>query len=149
MPHRQLTPDQAQQLGEATGKIAALAAKALHHTWPHLDLEALVALFTRDSALEMIAATYLAGIDRGRTPGEAAGDAGTALIRVWADARLAARAQLDAQRADDPAAEPRVVCGCGISVHDNDDARQGHADYWHSEAIPAVWGPPVIPGRAV
>lgn len=149
MPRQQLTPDQVEQLGEATGKIAALAAKALNRTWPHLAVEDLVEQFTRDSALEMIAATYLAGIERGRTPGEAAGEAGTALIRVWADARLEARARLDAQRADDAATEPVVVCACGTSVHDNDEARQDHTDNWHSETSPAVWGPPVLPKRAV
>ncbi|MBA0053463.1 hypothetical protein E0L36_22065 [Streptomyces sp. AJS327] len=147
MPTQQLTPDQVEQLGEATGKIAALAAKALHHTWPHLRLKDLVEQFTRDSALELIALTYPEGIEHDRTPGEAAGEAGAVLIRVWADARLEARAQLDAQRTDGPATEPVVVCACGTSVPDNDEARRGHADAWHSEKSPAVWGPPVVPRR--
>ncbi|MEU8870472.1 hypothetical protein AB0D24_04765 [Streptomyces javensis] len=145
-----LTPAQVADLGEATGKIAAFAAKALHHTYPHLELEGLVASFTRDSSLEMIALSYLAGIDRCLSAGEAAGEACTALIRTWADARLTARARLDEQtvRPDDASTEPVVVCTCGTAVHDNNEARQLHADAWHSEKSPAVWGPPVIRGRA-
>ncbi|MEV6565893.1 hypothetical protein [Streptomyces kronopolitis] len=100
MPERQLTPDQITDLGEAAGKIAAFAAKALHREYPHLDLEGLVGAFTRDSALEMIALRYLDGIELGMSPGDAAGEAGKALIRAWADARLAARAQLARERAD-------------------------------------------------
>ncbi|QKW06962.1 hypothetical protein HUT18_11700 [Streptomyces sp. NA04227] len=149
MPGQQLSPNEVERLGEATGRIAALAAKALNSTWPHLEVEDLVEQFTRDSALVMIASAYLAGIERGLSPGDAAGEAGTALIREWADSRREARARLDAQRADDASTEPVVVCVCGTSVHDNDEARRGHADTWHSETSPAVWGPPVTRNRAV
>lgn len=88
----------ADELGKAVGKIAGLAAISLHDSFPHLDLDQLAETFTRPRALDMIAARFLAGLDSGRTAGEAAADAGTALIRVWADARLAARAQLDAEK---------------------------------------------------
>ncbi|MFD0209137.1 hypothetical protein ACFVH9_08365 [Streptomyces hirsutus] len=92
-----LTPTQVTDLGTAVGKIAGLAARSLHESFPHLDLEQLVETFTRDSAIAMIGTCYLAGLDSGKTPGEAAADAGTTLIRAWADARLAARAELDQQ----------------------------------------------------
>lgn len=87
----------ADELGEAVGKIAGFAALSLHESFPHLNLDQLAETFTRPRALDMISARFLAGLDSGRTPGEAAADAGTALIRVWADARLAARAQRDAE----------------------------------------------------
>ncbi len=86
-------------LGEAVGKIAAFAARTLHEQWPHLDLEELVATFTSDSALTALATRYADGLDSGKAPGEAAADAGVALIHAWAEARLAARALLDAQQA--------------------------------------------------
>lgn len=88
----------AEALGEAVGKIAGLAALSLHESFPHLDLDQLAETFTRPRALDMIGARFLAGLHKGQTPGEAAADAGTALIRVWAGARLAARAQLDAEK---------------------------------------------------
>jgi hypothetical protein len=99
MTTQQLPTLTAQQLGEAVGRIAGIAALSLHESFPHLDLDGLVETFTRDSATTMIAARFVAGLDDGKTPGEAAGAAGTALIRAWADARLAARAELDAQTA--------------------------------------------------
>ncbi|MET8609773.1 hypothetical protein [Streptomyces misionensis] len=99
MTTQQLPAPTADQLGEAVGKIAALAALSLHESFPHLNLDGLVETFIRDSATTMIAARYLAGLDEGKTPAEAAGAAGTALIRAWADARNAARAQLDAATA--------------------------------------------------
>ncbi|WP_228980179.1 hypothetical protein [Streptomyces sp. DH12] len=80
----------ADALGEAVGKVAALAARSLHQSFPHLDLDRLVETFTRPCALDMLAVRFLAGLDSGLTPGEAAANAGTALIRVWADARLTA-----------------------------------------------------------
>ncbi|MYR55027.1 hypothetical protein GTY54_01785 [Streptomyces sp. SID625] len=85
--------------GEAVGKIAGLAASSLHESFPHLDLQRLLDAFTSDPAIAMIGTRYLAGLDEGKTPGEAAAAAGTALIHAWADARLAARAQLDQQTA--------------------------------------------------
>ncbi|NDK24680.1 hypothetical protein FSY75_09365 [Streptomyces sp. TR1341] len=88
----------ADELGEAVGKIAGLAALSLHESFPHLDLDQLAETFTRPRALDMIGARFLNALDSGRTAGEAAADAGTALIRVWADARLTARAQLDAEK---------------------------------------------------
>lgn len=144
MPARQLTPDQVTDLGEAAGKIAAFAAKALHREYPHLDLEGLVGAFTQDSALEMIALRFLDGIEHGKSPGDAAGDAGKALIRAWADARLAARVQLDQEqkapdRPDDCTWDGRVICRCGTEVHDNEEARRGHHEQWHTTDHPAVY----------
>jgi hypothetical protein len=82
-------------LSEAVGKIAGLAAISLHESFPHLSLERLVDAFTQDRAISLIASHYLAGLDEGKTSGEAAGTAGTVLIRAWADARNAARLQRD------------------------------------------------------
>ncbi|MFF7602518.1 hypothetical protein [Streptomyces mirabilis] len=96
---KQLPTLTADQLGEADGRIAGFAALSLHESFPHLSLDSLVETFTRDSATAMIAARFLAGLGAGQTPGEAAGAAGTALIRAWAEARNAARAQLDAATA--------------------------------------------------
>ncbi|MFD9190329.1 hypothetical protein ACFWCA_19125 [Streptomyces phaeochromogenes] len=87
-----LTPAEVEQLGDAVGRIAAYAARALHEEFPHLDLEQLAETFMRSTAVEGIALLYLAALDKGATPGEAAGEAGTALIHAWADARLAAKA---------------------------------------------------------
>ncbi|MGY3199751.1 hypothetical protein [Streptomyces sp. TE5632] len=87
----------AEDLGEAIGKVAAFAALSLHESFPHLGLGELVETFTRPSATRMIAARFTAGLAEGKAPGEAAAAAGTALIREWADARLAARAELDQQ----------------------------------------------------
>ncbi|MGA5127788.1 hypothetical protein ACWCV2_17025 [Streptomyces pseudogriseolus] len=85
-----LTPAQVAQLGDATGRIAAYAARALHQEFPHLDVEQLVETFTRPVAVEGTARLYLAAIQRGATPADAAGKAGRALIEAWADARLTA-----------------------------------------------------------
>ncbi|MFF5968224.1 hypothetical protein ACFY64_31775 [Streptomyces collinus] len=82
-------------LAEAVGRIAGLAAMSLHESFPNLDLDGLVETFTRPSALQMLGGRYLRGLESGRTAGEAAAEAGTALIRTWADARLKARAELD------------------------------------------------------
>ncbi|MFF0092724.1 hypothetical protein ACFYSF_22565 [Streptomyces canus] len=83
---------------EAAGKIAAYAAMSLHESFPDLDLDGLVEVFTRPTAIRMLGSRYLAGAARGLKPGEAAAEAGTILMREWADARLKARAELD-QRA--------------------------------------------------
>ncbi|BBA98326.1 hypothetical protein RVR_4465 [Actinacidiphila reveromycinica] len=91
----------ADELGEAVGKIAGMVARSLHESFPHLDVEQLAETFTRPRAVDMIAARFLTGLDNGRTAGEAAADTGVALIHAWADARLAARAQL---AADNPTA---------------------------------------------
>ncbi|MFF4726365.1 hypothetical protein ACFY3M_13640 [Streptomyces mirabilis] len=99
MTTQQLPTLTAEQLGEAVGRIAGFAALSLHESFPHLSLDGLVETFTRDSATTMIATRFLAQLDDGKTPGEAAGAAGTALIRAWAEARNAARAQLDAATA--------------------------------------------------
>jgi hypothetical protein len=85
-----LTPAQVEQLGDATGRIAVYAARSLVQSYPHLDLERLVETFTRPVAVEGTARRYLAALDCGATPAVAAGRAGAALIRAWADARLAA-----------------------------------------------------------
>ncbi|MGX1268003.1 hypothetical protein [Streptomyces phaeoluteigriseus] len=98
MPSAPLTPAQVEQLGDAAGRIAAYAARSLHEDYPHLDLEQLVETFTRPVATEATARVYLAALDRGATPGDAAGKAGTALIHAWADARLAAKAAAEAAR---------------------------------------------------
>jgi Na+/H+-translocating membrane pyrophosphatase len=89
----------ADNVGEAVGKIAAFAALSLHESFPNLDLDELVETFTRESATGFLAKLFLAGLDQGKTAGEAAGAAGSALIRAWAEARNAARAQLDAATA--------------------------------------------------
>ncbi|MEC3995188.1 hypothetical protein VSR01_17265 [Actinacidiphila sp. DG2A-62] len=88
------TACEASDLGDAVGRIAAFAALSLHESFPHLDLEGLVETFTRASAVEFIGRRYVAAIEGGKAPGEAAGEAGTALLHAWADARLEARAQL-------------------------------------------------------
>lgn len=85
-----LTAAQVEQLGDATGRIAAYAARSLHEDFPHLDLEQLVETFTRPVATEATARIYLAALEGGATPGDAAGKAGAALIHAWAEARLAA-----------------------------------------------------------
>ncbi|CAL9536224.1 hypothetical protein [Streptomyces sp. enrichment culture] len=86
-------------LGEAVGRIAAYAAQSLHESFPHLDLDELVETFTRPSAVRMLTARYLRGLESGLPAGEAAAAAGTRLIHAWADARLAARAELDRAKA--------------------------------------------------
>ncbi|MGW6391178.1 hypothetical protein ACWFR1_11875 [Streptomyces sp. NPDC055103] len=86
-------------LSEAVGRIAGFVALSLHESFPHLDLDQLAETFTRPRAVDMISARFLAGLDNGLTAGQAAADAGTALMRAWAEARLAARAQLDAEAA--------------------------------------------------
>jgi hypothetical protein len=85
-----LTLAQTAQLGDAAGRIAGYAARALHDEFPHLDLEQLVETFTRPVAVEGTARRYLAALEGGATPAVAAGRAGVALINAWADARLAA-----------------------------------------------------------
>lgn len=77
---------------EAAGKIAAYAAMSLHESFPDLDLDGLVETFTRPTAVRMLASRYLGGAARGLTAGEAAAEAGTVLMRAWAEARLQARA---------------------------------------------------------
>lgn len=89
------TAREARDLGDAIGRIAALAAMSLNESFPNLDLDSLVAAFTREAAMEFIGRRYLAAIEQGKAPGEAAGDAGKALIYAWAHARREARAQLD------------------------------------------------------
>ncbi|PWI16002.1 hypothetical protein DI272_18900 [Streptomyces sp. Act143] len=81
----------ADDLGEAVGKIAAFAALSLHESFPHLDLDELVETFTRECATDFLSRRFLAGLDEGKSPGQAAGAAGSELIRRWADARNAAR----------------------------------------------------------
>ncbi|MEU5748157.1 hypothetical protein ABZ804_21795 [Streptomyces sp. NPDC047726] len=85
-----LTPAQVEQLGDAVGRIAAYAARALHREFPQLDLEELAEAFMRPTAVEGSARIYLAALDGGASPAEAAGKAGTALVKAWAAARLAA-----------------------------------------------------------
>lgn len=92
MPSAPLTPADVERLGDAVGRIAAYAARALHDEFPHLDLEQLAEVFLRPVAVEGTARLYLAAIDQGATPAEAAGKAGTALVNAWADARLTAQA---------------------------------------------------------
>ncbi|MFK0279472.1 hypothetical protein ACIQVL_03225 [Streptomyces sp. NPDC090499] len=89
MPSAPLTPAQAEQLGDAAGRIAVYAARSLVQSYPNLNLERLVETFTRPVAVEGTARRYLAALDCGATPA-VAGRAGAALIRAWADARLAA-----------------------------------------------------------
>jgi hypothetical protein len=90
MTAKQLPTPTADDLGEAVGRIAAFAALSLHESFPHLDLNDLVNTFTRPSAVTFLSRRFLAGLDGGKTPGEAAAAAGTALVQGWADARLAA-----------------------------------------------------------
>ncbi|MFK0159066.1 hypothetical protein ACIQVK_44230 [Streptomyces sp. NPDC090493] len=95
---RQLRELEAAQLGDAVGRIAAYAARSLVETWPHLDVEQLVEVFTRPVAVEGTTRRYLAALDCGATPAVAAGRAGVALINAWADARNAAHAAAQATR---------------------------------------------------
>ncbi|WP_381792933.1 hypothetical protein [Streptomyces niveus] len=87
----------AHALGEAVGRIAGFAALSLHESFPDLDPEELVEVFTRPCAIAMISAQFLAGLGDGLPAGKAAA-AGTALIRGWADSRNEARDQLDADK---------------------------------------------------
>ncbi|MFD9395000.1 hypothetical protein ACFWBB_31010 [Streptomyces sp. NPDC060000] len=98
MPSAPLTAAQVEQLADAVGRIAGVTARALHDEFPHLDLEQLVETFTRPVAAEGIARRYMAALESGATPGEAAGKASTALVHAWADARLAAKAAAQAAR---------------------------------------------------
>ncbi|THA54262.1 hypothetical protein [Streptomyces sp. A1136] len=132
------TAREASDLGEAIGKIAAFAAQSLHESFPHLDLEGLVDTFTGTRAVRFIGRRYLAAIEESKTPGEAAGEAGKALIYAWAEARLEARAQLD-READASPWGPMVLCWCETEVRDNAEARQGHHDGWHTGQRPATW----------
>ncbi|MGW2877028.1 hypothetical protein ACWDBP_12195 [Streptomyces sp. NPDC001233] len=84
-----LTPVQAEQLGKDVGMIVALAAKALNHMHG-TNIDRLMQIFTSSNALEVTAARYLKAFEDGRTPGEAAGRAGTALVHDWAEAVLEA-----------------------------------------------------------
>lgn len=136
------TAREADDLGDAVGRIAAFAALSLHESFPHLDLEGLVDTFAGAGAVEFIGRRYLAAIEGGQAPGVAAGEAGTALIHAWADARLEARAQLAREKAVRPAVcpwGPMVLCWCGTEVRDRPDARQGHHDTWHTDRRPATW----------
>ena len=136
------TPRETADLGDAVGRIAAFAALSLGESFPRLDLEGLVDVFARPSAAEFIGRRYLAAIEGGKAPGEAAGEAGAALIHAWAGARLEARAQLDREKAAPPCGcpwGPMVLCWCGTEVRDNADARQGHHDAWHADQRPATW----------
>ncbi|MEW1657890.1 hypothetical protein [Streptomyces sp. NPDC093707] len=85
-----LTADQVQRLGDDVGRIVAFTARALNREYPHLAVERLVESFTLPSVLEVTAGRYLAALERGATAGDAAGWAGAALIRDWAEARLEA-----------------------------------------------------------
>ncbi|MCX4666565.1 hypothetical protein OG453_07755 [Streptomyces sp. NBC_01381] len=86
-----LSPAQAEQLGRDVGMIVAFAAKALHDTHG-TNIDRLMNAFTSSNAPEVTAARYLKALEEGRTPGEAAGRAGTALVHDWADAVLEAAA---------------------------------------------------------
>ncbi|WP_329317223.1 hypothetical protein OG723_44460 (plasmid) [Streptomyces sp. NBC_01278] len=90
-----LTAEQVQQLGEDIGRITAFTARALHREFPHLNLERLVTTLTGSRMLDFTTAKYLAAMEAGASPAEAAGQAGVALVRVWADARLQADEELD------------------------------------------------------
>lgn len=98
MPNSPLAAAQAEQIGDAVGRIAVYAARALHNEYPHLDLERLVETFSRPTAVEATALIYMTEIDHGATPGQAAGTAGMVLIRAWVDARLAAAQAAKAAR---------------------------------------------------
>ncbi|KQW13544.1 hypothetical protein [Streptomyces sp. Root369] len=76
-------------LAEAVGDIVARAAMSLNESLPHLDLDGLVESFTRPSACQLLTSRYLGALDRGLPAGEAAAEAGTALLRAWSEARLA------------------------------------------------------------
>jgi hypothetical protein len=95
-----LTEAQAVRLGRDVGRISALVARALNEEYPHLDVLRLVESFTRPKVLEGTAVLYLAALEKGATPGEAAGEAGVALVRVWAEARLKAREDLAGRDAE-------------------------------------------------
>ncbi|MBT2674696.1 hypothetical protein J7E95_28580 [Streptomyces sp. ISL-14] len=86
-----LTPGQAEQLGKDVGMIVAFAAKALNHMHG-TNIDRLMQTFTSSNALEVTATRYLQALEDGHTPGEAAGQAGTALVHDWADAVLEAAA---------------------------------------------------------
>ncbi|MFD4795070.1 hypothetical protein [Streptomyces anulatus] len=85
-----LTAAQAEELGDDVGRIVAFTARALNREFPNLSLESLAEAFTRPLVLESTALRYLAALENGATPGDAAGQAGAALIETWADARLRA-----------------------------------------------------------
>uniref|UniRef100_UPI003F4911A8 hypothetical protein n=1 Tax=Streptomyces sp. CA-136453 TaxID=3240050 RepID=UPI003F4911A8 len=89
-----LNEEQAEELAQDVGRIAALAARSLVESFPHLDVEQLAETFTRPLVLESTALRYLGALEAGDSPGEAAGKAGAALIHAWADARLAAQARV-------------------------------------------------------
>lgn len=92
------TAIEASDLGEAIGKIAAFAAMSLNGSFLHLDLEDLIVAVTGTDAQEFIGRRFVAAIEKGKAPGEAAGEAGKALLYAWAEARLEARAQLDREK---------------------------------------------------
>ncbi|MFJ2225625.1 hypothetical protein ACIOFY_36985 [Streptomyces anulatus] len=92
-----LTPADAERLGDAVGRIIAITARALHREFPHLSLEGLAESFTSSSVIESTGLRYLAALDAGATPGDAAGQASTALVKAWAAARLRA-AEITAAR---------------------------------------------------
>ncbi|MFD6941072.1 hypothetical protein ACFWAP_33600 [Streptomyces goshikiensis] len=131
-----------EELGDAVGRIAGFAALSLHESFPDLSLERLAETFTTPAAVEMLSLSYMNGLASGLTPGESAAEAGTALIHGWAEARLEARRELDRQKAEEAARNPwgpMVVCWCGTQVRDNEDARHGHEDAWHTDRDPAAW----------
>ncbi|MGW6021194.1 hypothetical protein [Streptomyces sp. NPDC055099] len=99
-----LTPAQAEQLGEDIGMIVAFAAKALNHMHG-TDIDRLMQSFTSSNALEVTAGRYLKALEDGLTPGEAAGRAGTALARDWADAVLEATGTQQSAHMSAPAEE--------------------------------------------
>lgn len=76
--------------------IVAFAAKALSHTHG-IDIDRLIQSFTSSNVLEVTAARYLKALEEGHTAAEAAGRAGTALVRDWADAVLETRDRLNEQ----------------------------------------------------
>ncbi|MGC0418379.1 hypothetical protein [Embleya sp. AB8] len=94
MRNRPLTATEAVELGDAVGRIAALAAMAINREYPRHGLRDLVEQFTREHSTTFLAGRYLAGIDKGMPAAEAAADAGRELIRAWADARRAAMAHV-------------------------------------------------------
>lgn len=33
--------------------------------------------------------------------------------------------------------DPLILCSCGVSIHDNSEARAAHQNYWHTDWNPA------------
>ncbi|MEN8656307.1 hypothetical protein ABCR94_38485 [Streptomyces sp. 21So2-11] len=99
-----LSRSQAVQLGEEVGMILAFATNALHHTHG-VDIDKLMQAFMSSAALDLTAARYLKVLEEGHRPGEAAGRAGAALIRDWADAVRESRSRQQATTPAAPAGE--------------------------------------------